>query len=51
MIPRFAVVALEVKSVAALTARATVDISNKITAIQQATGQTLVANGSISATV
>jgi methyl-accepting chemotaxis protein len=47
----FAVVAQEVKSLAAQTARATDDITNKITAIQQATRQTVDANGSISATV
>ena len=47
----FAVVAQEVKSLAAQTARATDDITNKITAIQQATKQTVEANGSISATV
>ena len=47
----FAVVAQEVKSLAAQTARATDDITNKITAIQQATRQTVEANGSISATV
>jgi methyl-accepting chemotaxis protein len=40
-----------VKSLAAQTARATDDITNKITAIQQATKQTVEANGSISATV
>jgi methyl-accepting chemotaxis protein len=47
----FAVVAQEVKSLAAQTARATDDITNKITAIQQATRQTVEANGSISTTV
>ena len=47
----FAVVAQEVKSLAAQTARATDDITNKITAIQQATRQTVEANGSISSTV
>jgi methyl-accepting chemotaxis protein len=47
----FAVVAQEVKSLASQTARATDDITNKITAIQQATRQTVEANGSISATV
>ena len=47
----FAVVAQEVKSLAAQTARATDDITNKITAIQQATKQTVDANGSISTTV
>jgi methyl-accepting chemotaxis protein len=47
----FAVVAQEVKSLAAQTARATDDITTKITAIQQATRETVEANGSISATV
>src|SRR5512139_488517 len=47
----FAVVAQEVKSLASQTARATDDITAKITAIQQATRQTVEANGSISATV
>jgi methyl-accepting chemotaxis protein len=47
----FAVVAQEVKSLAAQTARATDDITTKITAIQQATKQTVEANGSISSTV
>jgi methyl-accepting chemotaxis protein len=47
----FAVVAQEVKSLAAQTARATDDITNKITAIQQATRQTVDANGSIQGTV
>jgi methyl-accepting chemotaxis protein len=47
----FAVVAQEVKSLAAQTARATDDITNKITAITAATRQTVEANGSISATV
>ena len=47
----FAVVAQEVKSLAAQTARATDDITNKITAITAATKQTVEANSSISATV
>ena len=47
----FAVVAQEVKSLASQTARATDDITTKITAIQQATRQTVDANGSIQATV
>ncbi|MEA3065496.1 MAG: methyl-accepting chemotaxis protein [Sphingomonadales bacterium] len=47
----FAVVAQEVKSLAAQTARATDDITAKITAIQQATKQTVDANGSIQKTV
>ena len=47
----FAVVAQEVKSLAAQTARATDDITAKITAIQQATRQTVEANGSIQGTV
>ena len=47
----FAVVAQEVKSLASQTARATDDITAKITAIQQATKQTVEANGSISSTV
>ena len=47
----FAVVAQEVKSLAAQTARATDDITNKITAIQQATRQTVEANSSIQGTV
>jgi methyl-accepting chemotaxis protein len=47
----FAVVAQEVKSLAAQTARATDDITGKITAIQQATRQTVEANGSIQKTV
>jgi methyl-accepting chemotaxis protein len=47
----FAVVAQEVKSLASQTARATDDITAKITAIQQATRQTVDANGSIQATV
>jgi methyl-accepting chemotaxis protein len=47
----FAVVAQEVKSLAAQTARATDDITAKITAIQQATRQTVDANGSIQGTV
>jgi methyl-accepting chemotaxis protein len=47
----FAVVAQEVKSLASQTARATDDITTKITAIQQATRQTVEANGSIRHTV
>ncbi|MEA3053988.1 MAG: methyl-accepting chemotaxis protein, partial [Sphingomonadales bacterium] len=47
----FAVVAQEVKSLASQTARATDDITAKITAIQQATRQTVDANGSIQKTV
>jgi methyl-accepting chemotaxis protein len=47
----FAVVAQEVKSLASQTARATDDITAKITAIQQATKQTVEANGSIEDTV
>jgi len=47
----FAVVAQEVKSLASQTARATDDITAKISAIQQATRQTVDANGSIRATV
>lgn len=47
----FAVVAQEVKSLASQTARATDDINAKITAIQQATRQTVDANGSIRQTV
>ena len=47
----FAVVAQEVKSLASQTARATDDITAKITAIQQATRQTVEANGSIRETV
>ena len=47
----FAVVAQEVKSLASQTARATDDITTKITAIQQATKQTVEANGSIRQTV
>jgi methyl-accepting chemotaxis protein len=47
----FAVVAQEVKSLASQTARATDDITAKITAIQQATRQTVEANGSIRQTV
>lgn len=47
----FAVVAQEVKSLASQTARATDDITAKITAIQQATKQTVDANGSIQSTV
>ena len=47
----FAVVAQEVKSLASQTARATDDITAKITAIQQATKETVEANGSIQGTV
>jgi methyl-accepting chemotaxis protein len=47
----FAVVAQEVKSLASQTARATDDITAKITAIQQATKQTVEVNGSIRETV
>jgi methyl-accepting chemotaxis protein len=47
----FAVVAQEVKSLASQTARATDEINGKITAIQQATKQTVDANGSIQKTV
>src|SRR5256885_2132342 len=47
----FAVVAQEVKSLAAQTARATDDITAKITAIQQATRQTVEPNASIQGTV
>jgi len=47
----FAVVAQEVKSLASQTARATDDITAKITAIQQATRQTVEANSSIQSTV
>ena len=47
----FAVVAQEVKSLASQTARATDDITAKITAIQQATRQTVDANDSIRSTV
>ena len=47
----FAVVAQEVKSLASQTALATDDITAKITAIQQATKQTVEANGSIQGTV
>jgi methyl-accepting chemotaxis protein len=47
----FAVVAQEVKSLASQTASATDDITAKITAIQQATKQTVDANGSILRTV
>jgi methyl-accepting chemotaxis protein len=47
----FAVVAQEVKSLASQTARATDDITAKITAIQQATRETVDANGSIQGTV
>ncbi len=47
----FAVVAQEVKSLASQTARATDDITAKITAIQQATRETVEANGSIKDTV
>ncbi len=47
----FAVVAQEVKSLASQTARATDDINAKINAIQQATRQTVDANGSIKHTI
>ena len=47
----FAVVAQEVKSLAAQTARATDDITAKITAVQHATRKTVEANGSIQGTV
>jgi methyl-accepting chemotaxis protein len=47
----FAVVAQEVKSLASQTARATDDITLKISAIQTATKQTLEANDSIQSTV
>jgi methyl-accepting chemotaxis protein len=47
----FAVVAQEVKSLASQTARATDDITAKITAITAATRQTVEANGSIQSTV
>ena len=47
----FAVVAQEVKSLASQTARATDDITAKITAIQLATRQTVEANDSIKSTV
>src|SRR5688572_6054014 len=47
----FAVVAQEVKTLAAQTARATDDITTKISAIQQATRETVEANGSIKGTV
>jgi methyl-accepting chemotaxis protein len=47
----FAVVAQEVKTLAAQTARATDDITTKISAIQQATRETVEANGSIMGTV
>jgi len=47
----FAVVAQEVKSLASQTARATDDITAKISAIQQATRETVEANGSIKGTV
>ena len=47
----FAVVAQEVKSLASQTARATDDITAKITAIQQATRQTVDSNASIQTTV
>ncbi|MCL6683505.1 methyl-accepting chemotaxis protein [Sphingomonas alba] len=47
----FAVVAQEVKTLAAQTARATDDITNKITAITAATRETVEANGSIMGTV
>ena len=47
----FAVVAQEVKSLASQTARATDDITAKITAITSATRETVEANGSIMGTV
>jgi methyl-accepting chemotaxis protein len=47
----FAVVAQEVKSLASQTARATDDITAKISAITAATKQTVEANGSIQSTV
>lgn len=47
----FAVVASEVKSLAGQTARATDDIAAKIAAIQEATRNTVTANGSIRRTV
>jgi methyl-accepting chemotaxis protein len=47
----FAVVAQEVKTLAAQTARATDDITAKITAITAATRETVEANGSIMGTV
>jgi len=47
----FAVVAQEVKSLASQTARATDDITGKISAIQSATKQTVSANDSIQNTV
>jgi methyl-accepting chemotaxis protein len=47
----FAVVAQEVKSLASQTARATDDITAKISAITSATKQTVEANGSIQSTV
>ena len=47
----FAVVAQEVKSLANQTARATDDIAHKITAIQQATRDTVTSNDSVRATV
>ncbi|WP_231562522.1 methyl-accepting chemotaxis protein [Sphingomonas sp. 35-24ZXX] len=47
----FAVVAQEVKSLANQTARATDDIAHKITAIQQATRDTVASNDSVRATV
>ncbi|MGI8931364.1 MAG: methyl-accepting chemotaxis protein [Sphingomicrobium sp.] len=47
----FAVVAQEVKSLASQTARATDEITAKTTAIQQATRETVEANGSIQSTV
>jgi methyl-accepting chemotaxis protein len=47
----FAVVAQEVKSLASQTARATDDITAKISAIQTATRQTVEANDSIQSTV
>ena len=47
----FAVVAQEVKSLANQTARATDDIAHKITAIQQATRDTVASNDAVRATV
>ncbi|WP_373488257.1 methyl-accepting chemotaxis protein [Blastomonas sp.] len=47
----FAVVAQEVKSLANQTARATDDIAHKITAIQQATRDTVSSNDSVRSTV
>ncbi len=47
----FAVAAQEVKSLASQTARATDEITGKIAAIQQATRQTVEANGSVQKTV